>query len=107
MFAKAEVELPNVENVLLIPATAITYAPYGDSVFVLQASKDGQAPATVQQKFVRIGDARGDYVVVNEGLKDGDTVITSGAFKLKNGMDVVVNNDVKPEPSDTPTPTDT
>jgi membrane fusion protein (multidrug efflux system) len=107
MFAKAEVELPNQENVLLIPATAVTYAPYGDSVFVVVAAKDAKSPATVQQKFVRVGDARGDYVVITDGLSDGETVVTSGAFKLKNGMNVIVNNDIKPEPSETPKPKDT
>jgi membrane fusion protein (multidrug efflux system) len=105
MFAQAQVAMPNVEKVLLIPATAVTYAPYGDSVFVVDSSK--QPKLTVQQKFVRLGVAQGDYVVVTQGLSVGELVVTTGNFKLRNGGDVVINNDLKPEPSLTPKPSDT
>ena len=105
MFAQARVAMPNVEKVLLIPATAVTYAPYGDSVFVVDSSK--QPKLTVQQKFVRLGAAQGDFVVVTQGLKVGDLVVTTGNFKLRNGVSVVINNDLKPEPSLTPKPSDT
>lgn len=105
MFAQAQVALPNVENVLLVPATAVTYAPYGDSVFVVDTSK--KPALTVQQKFVRLGEAQGDYVVVTQGLTVGELVVTTGNFKLRNGVSVVINNDLKPEPSLTPKPSDT
>jgi len=106
MFAKAQVGMPTIENVLLIPATSVTYAPYGDSVFVVkQGEKD--KPATVQQKFVRLGPAQGDFVVVTQGLSAGDLVVTTGNFKLRNGVSVTINNELKPEPSLTPKPSDT
>ena len=104
MFAKLDLMLPQVENVLLVPATSITYAPYGDSVFVVDTSKQ---PNTVQQKFVRVGGARGDFVVITQGLAAGETVVSSGSFKLRNGAAVVINNSLKPNPSETPQPTDT
>ena len=106
MFAKAQVSMPNVEKVLIIPATAVTYAPYGDSVFVVDTSQHPKPP-TVQQKFVRLGPAQGDYVVVTQGLSAGDLVVTTGNFKLRNGVSVIINNDLKPEPSLTPKPSDT
>jgi membrane fusion protein (multidrug efflux system) len=106
MFAKAEVSLPGEQEVLVVPATAIMYAPYGDSVFVIEKSKDGKQ-LTARQKFVRLGAARGDFVVVTDGLSSGEDVITTGAFKLRNGVPVLINNDLKPEPSNTPKPTDT
>jgi membrane fusion protein (multidrug efflux system) len=105
MFAKAQVLLPTQEKVLLIPNTAVMFAPYGDSVFVVD-EKDPKKPS-VQQKFVRLGQAQGDYVVVLEGLSAKDTVVSTGAFKLRNGASIVVNNELKPEPSLKPNPTDT
>jgi membrane fusion protein, multidrug efflux system len=106
MFATAEVVLPGVEQVLLVPATAVTYAPYGDSVFTIEKSDDGKGQVA-RQKFVRLGVARGDFVVVTQGLQAGDSVVVSGAFKLRNGAPVTINNELKPEPSDKPKPTDT
>jgi membrane fusion protein (multidrug efflux system) len=104
MFAKAQVQLPSRQNVLLVPATAVTYAPYGDSVFVVDTR---EKPAKVQQKFVRLAGAQGDFVVVTQGLSAGELVVTTGNFKLRNGVSVIINNDLKPEPSLTPTPSDT
>ncbi|MET0389241.1 MAG: efflux RND transporter periplasmic adaptor subunit [Polyangiales bacterium] len=105
MFTQVRLALPNVERALLVPATAISYAPYGDSVFTID-NKDPKSPKA-QQKFVRLGEARGDFVVVLQGLTAGETVVTTGNFKLRNGMGVVINNALKPEPSLTPKPTDT
>jgi membrane fusion protein (multidrug efflux system) len=105
MFAKVQVALPSQEKALLVPSTAVMFAPYGDSVFVVD-NKDPQKP-TVQQKFVRLGTAQGDFVVVLDGLKAKDTVVTTGAFKLRNGASIVINNELKPEPSLKPNPTDT
>ncbi|MEY4581306.1 MAG: hypothetical protein RL701_6009 [Pseudomonadota bacterium] len=104
IFATVQVALPQVEKVLLVPGTAIAYAPYGDSIFVVD-NKDPQHPV-VQQKFVRLGAARGDFVVVTQGLNAGDTVVSTGNFKLRNGMAVTINNTLKPDASLTPKPTD-
>jgi membrane fusion protein (multidrug efflux system) len=72
----------------------------------VEASKDGKQH-TARQKFVRLGAARGDFVVVTKGLSPGENVVITGAFKLRNGEPVMINNELKPEPSDNPKPTDT
>jgi membrane fusion protein (multidrug efflux system) len=107
MFVKVAVVLPVQDKVLAIPATAILYAPYGDSVFVVEekkSEKDDQAGKVVRQQFVRLGDHRGDFVSVVSGLKEGETVVSTGAFKLRNGQAVVVDNAVAPEFELTPKP---
>ena len=79
-----------------MPASAISYAPYGDSVFVVGELEDpkGEKYRGVKQQFVKLGASRGDQVAVLSGLKAGQEVVTSGAFKLRNGAAVRVNNDV-------------
>jgi membrane fusion protein (multidrug efflux system) len=107
MFANVEVLSPDKRPVLIIPATAIIYAPYGDSVFTVVEKKEGNKPALVaQQKFVRLGDRRGDLVAVETGLIAGETVVSAGAFKLRNGVAVVVKNDLAPDVQVNPHPTD-
>jgi membrane fusion protein (multidrug efflux system) len=108
MFASVEVLSAERQAVLLVPATSAVYAPYGDSVFVLeQAGESGKPPATVaRQRFVRLGERRGDLVVVVSGLKAGETVVSSGAFKLRNGASVVVHNDQAPGAVIDPKPVD-
>jgi membrane fusion protein (multidrug efflux system) len=103
-----EVLAPDKRKVLAIPATAVLYAPYGDSVFVIQEKKDpaGSAALVVQQKFVRLGERRGDLVEAVSGLSAGETVVSSGAFKLRNGTVVVVRNDLAPQADVAPKPTD-
>jgi membrane fusion protein, multidrug efflux system len=97
MYVNVEVLSARKRPVLLIPATAVLYAPYGDSVYALEKKTDGGKEATVaKQKFVRLGERRGDYVAVTEGLAPGETVVSAGAFKLRNGMAVVVNNALAP-----------
>jgi membrane fusion protein (multidrug efflux system) len=99
-------------QVLLVPATAVVYAPYGDTVFVLDAAKDdaakGSAPPALvaQPRFVRLGERRGDFVAVVSGLKEGETVVSNGAFKLRKGMRVVANNSLAPPIELDPKPTD-
>jgi membrane fusion protein (multidrug efflux system) len=105
MYAKVEVLLPEEQQVLVIPATAVLSAPFGDSVYVLEAGKD-KAPATVRQQFVRTGLARGDFISVESGLKPGDRVVSSGLFKLRNGMSVVENNALTPKSERAPHPPD-
>jgi len=110
MFGNVEVILPSTEKVLAIPATCILYAPYGDSVFVVDDGKDQQSgkPAKVlRQQFVRLGESRGDFVTVLEGLKDGETVVTSGVFKLRPGMSVLIDNKLAPDAQLAPKPKDT
>jgi membrane fusion protein (multidrug efflux system) len=108
MFANVEVLSSDKKRVLVIPATAVLFAPYGDSVFAIEEKKDdaGKSSLTVRQKFVRLGERRGDFVVVTSGLAAGETVVSNGAFKLRNGMAVVVNNALAPPAELTPRPTD-
>jgi len=99
MFANVEVVLPETTRVLAIPVTAVLYAPYGDSVFVVEEKKDektGQNQQVLRQQFVRLGPARGDFVSVVDGLKPGETVVTAGVFKLRPGMPVVIDNKLAP-----------
>ena len=106
MFANVEVLAPEKVPVLLVPATAVIYAPYGDSVFVLDQKKgeDGKDQLVAQQRFVRLGERRGDLVAVQTGLKAGETVVSSGAFKLRSGAVVVVRNELAPDVQVDPKP---
>ena len=108
MFAGVEVVLPVSTKVLAIPATSVLYAPYGDSVFVVDEKKDaaGKATKVLRQQFVRLGDTRGDFVTVVDGLKAGETIVTSGVFKLRAGMPVVVDNTLAPNSQLAPNPKD-
>lgn len=108
MFVKAQVLLGSAAPATVIPASAISYAPYGDSVFVVASLKgqDGQTYHGVRQQFVKLGGSRGDQVAVASGLNAGEEVVTSGAFKLRNGSAVKVNNDVQPPNNPAPTPED-
>ncbi len=95
-------------NAITLPASAINYAPYGDSVYILSDLKDpkGQTYRGVRQQFVKIDGSRGDQVAVVSGVKPGDEVVSSGVFKLRNGAAVTVNNKVQPENSPAPKPQD-
>jgi membrane fusion protein (multidrug efflux system) len=100
MFVDVAVVLPIQQNVLAIPATSVLYAPYGDSVFVVEEKTDGgSAPPskTVRQQFVRLGEKQGDFVAVVSGLQEGQTVVSTGVFKLRNGQSVTENNALSPE----------
>jgi len=113
MFVSVAVVLPGRKPVLTIPATAVLHAPYSDSVFVVEEQEGaagnpaGDPPAKVlRQQFIRLGEQRGDFVVVLSGLKEGDTVVSTGAFKLRNGQAVVVDNTLSPQFQLAPTPED-
>jgi membrane fusion protein (multidrug efflux system) len=100
MFVNVAVVLPAQEKVLPIPATAVLYAPYGDSVFVVEekkSEKTGPPGKIVRQQFVQLGKKRGDFIAVASGLKSGETIVSTGVFKLRNGQAVVVNNALAPE----------
>lgn len=100
-----EVTLPDELQVLVIPNTAVLYAPYGDTVFVIEKGQAGNAD-TVRQQFVKLGGSRGDFVAVENGLSAGQQVVSAGAFKLFNGMSVVASDKPDPERSLHPQPTD-
>lgn len=109
MFVSVEVLLPEKEGVISVPATSISYAPYGDSVFVVKSSpgSDGKPALTVLQQFVKLGETRGDQVAILSGVKTDDEVVTSGVFKLRSGGAVQINNSVRPANEANPTPPDT
>lgn len=110
MFANVEVVLTSADQVLAIPATAVLYAPYGDSVFVIDEKKDektGQVAKVLRQQFIRTGRTRGDFVAVTKGLKAGEQIVTSGVFKLRPGTPVVINNQYAPDAKLNPTPDNT
>lgn len=108
VFVNVDVALATHNQVLAIPATSVLYAPYGNSVFVIEDKKDekGQASKTIRQQFVRLGEARGDFVQVLSGLKEGDSVVSTGVFKLRTGMPVAVNNSLSPQFQLNPKPRD-
>jgi membrane fusion protein (multidrug efflux system) len=108
MFVNVDVLSPDKRIVQVIPSTAVLYAPYGDSVFAIEEKKDdkGSAGLIAHQKFVRLGERRGDLVSVVSGLNTGETIVSSGAFKLRNGMPVVVRNELAPKVEVSPTPVD-
>jgi len=115
MFANVAVVLPARVPVLTIPATAVLYAPYSDSVFIVEDAKaeSGQGEnaqagggKTARQQFVRLGEKRGDFVAVLSGLKAEQTVVSTGVFKLRNGQSVVVDNALAPEFKLAPQPKD-
>jgi membrane fusion protein (multidrug efflux system) len=109
MFARVEVLLPEEKPVLVIPATSVLSAPYGDSVYVIESKpgKDGGKPElAVRQQFIRTGRAQGDFVSVESGLKPGERIVSAGIFKLRNGMSVIENNELSPKNDLAPHPSD-
>jgi membrane fusion protein (multidrug efflux system) len=133
MFARVELEYGKRQDVLTVPQTAISFNPYGDSVYVIHTAQraereavgqtpkpDAQAhgPAdesspitakgspslTATQRFVRTGSRRGDLIAIVEGLKAGDRIATSGLLKLRNDAVVIINNKVRPEADVAPMP---
>jgi len=114
MFVRVAVVLPEEAPVVAVPATAIVHATYGDSLFVVEPKKteagepvmgpDGQPVLSARQQFVRVGRARGDFVAILAGVKAGEEIVVSGAFKLRNGASIAIKNDVKLEPQLNPKP---
>ncbi len=109
MFARVEVQLPASETLVVVPATAIAYASYGNSVYVVEMMKgeDGKEYLGARQQFVKLGATRGDLVAITGGVKPGEQVVSAGVFKLRNGVLVQVNNIVQPTSNPTPTPKNT
>jgi membrane fusion protein (multidrug efflux system) len=108
MFVEAQVVLGAGAPVVALPLSAISYAPYGNSVFIVGQMKgpDGKPYTGVRQQFVKLGAERGDQVAVLSGIKADEEVVTSGVFKLRSGASVVVNNKVQPSNSSAPKPED-
>jgi len=109
MFVNVELLLPDSQQVLPVPATAVLYAPFGNSVFVIdeqQNENTGETEKVLRQQFVALGQARGDFIDVTNGLKAGETIVTSGVFKLRSGMKVVIDNTLAPQYSINPSPRD-
>lgn len=119
MFANVSVVLPKRDSIVAVPATAVVHASYGDSVFLIEsesapgAKGDAKAPESqqpdsnvkqVRQQFVRLGEERGDFVAVLDGVKPGQELVSAGAFKLRNGAKIVINNGSRPEPKVDPIP---
>jgi membrane fusion protein, multidrug efflux system len=114
MFVTVEVVLPLKTEVVAIPVTAVAHATYGDSVFVIEdkpkgspgmtQTPDGKPVKVVRQQFVKLGPARGDFVAIVDGLKAGQAIASAGAFKLRNGSPVIVDNTVQAKPQLNPTP---
>jgi membrane fusion protein (multidrug efflux system) len=114
MFAKVTVVLPEQGAIVAVPASAVVRASYGDSVFVIEDKKDesgavakgpdGKPAKIARQQFVRLGEARGDFIAVADGVKAGQELVSAGAFKLRNNAGIVVNNDIKVEPQLAPRP---
>ena len=106
MFVSVAVIKPQRSKVVAAPATAVVHASYGDSVFVVEDRKDeagavvlgvdGKPAKVVRQQFVRVGVARGDFLAITDGVHLGQELVTSGAFKLRNGIGIVVHNEVQP-----------
>jgi membrane fusion protein (multidrug efflux system) len=106
MFATIGVGVGAPQDLVTLPATAISYNPYGDTVFVVDHATDktGKAELVARQVFVTTGDTRGDQVSILSGLKPGQIVVTAGQLKLRNGALIAINNDVQPPNNPNPNP---
>jgi membrane fusion protein (multidrug efflux system) len=109
MFISAIIDLPEVQSYPVIPSSSISYAPYGDSIYVIETmkDKDGAEYKGVRQQMVQLGVTQGDLVQITSGLKEGEEVVTSGVFKLRPNAAVSVNNSIQPSSSKNPNPADT
>ena len=108
MFANVSVDVGQTQQLLTLPQTAVTYNPYGSTVFIVKdadkADADGKKTKVAQQVFVVTGATRGDQITILKGLKEGQEVVTSGQMKLKNGTPVLIDNSVLPGNDPSPTP---
>jgi membrane fusion protein (multidrug efflux system) len=106
MFANLKIDSGEKLRYITVPQTAVTYNPYGSVIYIAKegAGKDGKPGLEAQQVFVTTGPTRGDQVAILKGIKVGDTIVTSGQLKLKNGTPLIVNNSVVPANNANPTP---
>ena len=108
MYVSVEVKTGKEELYLTLPQAAVTYNPYGETVYIIEEGKtpDGSPLLKVKQTFITVGPTRGDQVAVLKGIKEGDMVVTSGQLKLKPGSTVTINNQVQPSNDAAPRPVD-
>jgi membrane fusion protein (multidrug efflux system) len=108
MYVEAQLAQGARMPVIALPASSISYAPFGDSVFIVEDVKGpkGGTYRGVRQQFVKLGGARGDLVAVLTGVKPGEEVVSSGVFKLRPGAAVEVNNKIQPGNNPAPKPED-
>jgi membrane fusion protein (multidrug efflux system) len=107
MYATIKVQAGKAKRYLTIPRTAVTFNPYGETVYIVEekgATKDGKPSLFVRQTFVTLGPARGDQVAIIKGVKEGERIVSSGQLKLKSGNPVVINNQVQPASDADPVP---
>jgi membrane fusion protein (multidrug efflux system) len=107
MYANVDIDDGDPSTLVTLPQSAITYNPYGNTVYLVQKSgtdDKGNPKLTVLQRFVKLGETRGDQVAVTSGVAAGDEVVTAGQMKLRNGSPVVINNKVVPSSDSNPTP---
>jgi membrane fusion protein (multidrug efflux system) len=105
MFVTLEIQLGEPQHYLTLPQTAVTYNPYGETVFLIKTGgqgPDGKLVLTVKQTFVTPGETRGDQVAVLKGIDEGDMVVIAGQNKLKNGTQVIINNKIVPSNQGSP-----
>jgi membrane fusion protein (multidrug efflux system) len=101
MFVRIAVVLPKKRQIVSVPVTSVIHASYGDSVFIIEdkPGPDGKPAQFARQQFVRTGETRGDFIAIEQGVESGAPIVVAGAFKLRNGARIVVNNDVKTNPA--------
>ena len=99
MYATVEIPIGAPENLITLPQTAISFSPYGDTVYIVDdkgAGADGKPQLVARQSFITTGATRGDQVAVLKGIGEGDLIVTSGQLKLHNGSSVLIDNTVAP-----------
>jgi membrane fusion protein, multidrug efflux system len=109
MYAAVHVDAGAAQQHLTLPQTAVTFNPYGESVYIVEPGEkgaDGKPALVAKQSFVTVGDTRGDQIAILDGVKEGDMIVTSGQLKLKNGSTVIINNKVQPSNDPAPKPVD-
>ncbi|HYA37845.1 MAG TPA: efflux RND transporter periplasmic adaptor subunit [Candidatus Methylomirabilis sp.] len=109
MFASLDVEAGTAQRYLTLPQTAVTFNPYGESLYIVEPGgkgADGKSMLIARQSFVTVGATRGDQIAVLQGIKEGDLIVTSGQLKLRNGSPVIINNTVPPSNEPAPKPVD-
>ena len=109
MYATVEIATGSPQNYVTLPQTAITYNPYGDTVYIVDskgADAEGKPQLTARQTFITLGPTRGDQVAILKGVEDGDNVVTAGQIKLHNGSVILIDNSVTPTADAAPVPID-
>ena len=101
LFVRVEVCLPDISNVIVVPSTSVLYAPYGNSVYKVEESESGPV---ARQYFITTGEHKGDFISITKGAEMGDIIVSAGAFKLRNGVPVKINNKLAPKPKLEPKP---